>query len=114
MDSDTITRPSCAKSATGTTTTLTSSANSVPVGQPVSFGATVKATTGTAVPTGLVVFADGRKVILGAVALDGAGHAVLTTSALSPGIHRIRAVYLGTTDFVGSTSPRLAEYVLPG
>ncbi|MDN3354282.1 ice-binding family protein [Actinomadura sp. DC4] len=113
LDTDTITRPNCAKSAVGTTTTLTSSVNSVPVGQPVSFTATVEATTGTAIPTGQVVFTDGRKAILGAVTLDGAGHAVLTTSGLSPGVHRIRAVYLDTKAFAGSTSPKVTEYVLP-
>lgn len=113
LDTDTITRPGCGKSATRTTTALTSSANPTPVGQPVSFIATVKATTDTAIPAGLVVFTDGRTVILGAVALDSTGHAVLTTAALPAWIHRIRAVYMGTPAFVGSTSPKIVEYTLP-
>ncbi|MCO6009236.1 ice-binding family protein [Actinoallomurus purpureus] len=113
LDTDTITRPSCGASATSTTTTLTPSANPTPVGQRVSFIATVKATTGTDIPTGLVVFTDGRRIILGAVALDSTGHAVFTTPALLAGIHRIRAVYIGTTAFAGSTSPEIVEYVLP-
>lgn len=114
LDTDTITRPSCGESATSTTTTLTSSANPIPVGQDVGFVATVKATTGAAIPKGLVVFTDGPTVILGAIALDGTGHAALTISELPAGIHRIRAFYTGTTAFIASTSPKIVEYVLPG
>ncbi|MFC6081892.1 ice-binding family protein [Sphaerisporangium aureirubrum] len=113
LDTDTITVPRCTKSATSTTTTLTSSANPTPVGQRVSFVATVKAATGTAVPAGLVVFTDGRRTILGAVPLDGTGRAVLTTFGLPAGTHRIRAVFIGTATFTGSTSPVIVEYVLP-
>jgi hypothetical protein len=114
LDTDTITRPSCGESPTSTTTDLKSSVNPVQVGRPVSFMATVKATTGMAIPTGLVVFTDGRRGVLGAVALDSTGHAVFTTSALPAGIHRIRAVYIGTTAFGGSNSSIIVQYVLPG
>ncbi|MFC4586352.1 ice-binding family protein [Sphaerisporangium corydalis] len=114
LDTDTITRPSCGESATSTAITLTSSANPTPVSQRVSIVATVKTTTGTAIPTGLVVFTDGQKTILGAVALDGTGRAVLNIATLPAGIHRIKAVYVGTAAFVGSSSPAIVEYVLPG
>jgi hypothetical protein len=114
LDTDTVTRPECAESPAGTATALTSSANPAHVGQSVSFTATVSAGSGTATPTGLVVFTDGPSVVLGATALDSTGHAVLTTSALPAGIHRVRAVYIGSAAFGGSTSPRIVEYVLPG
>jgi hypothetical protein len=114
LDTDTITRPNCGQSPTSTTVALKSSVNPVEAGRPVSFIATVKATTGMATPTGLVVFTDGRRVVLGAVALDSMGNSVFTTSALPAGIHRIRAVYVGTTAFGGSHSSIIVQYVLPG
>lgn len=112
LDSNTITRPTCDESPTSTTTAVKSSENPTRVGYPVSFTATVKATTGTAIPTGPVVFTDGRSRVLGAATLDSTGHAVFTTSTLSAGIHRIRAVYIGTTAFSGSESSRIVQYVL--
>ncbi|MDH2428379.1 ice-binding family protein [Sphaerisporangium sp. TRM90804] len=113
LDTNTINVPVCGQSATSTATTLTSSANPSPVGQRVRFVATVKAGTGAAVPTGQVVFAEGRSAILGTGTLDSTGRAVLSTSALPARIHRIRAVYIGTTAFAASTSPRIVQYVLP-
>jgi subtilisin-like proprotein convertase family protein len=80
-----------------TTTTVTSSANPSIVGQPVTFTATVSSGAGT--PTGNVEFLDGA-VSLGVVALNGAGQAQVTTSALTAATHTITANYLGAT--VGS------------
>lgn len=112
LDTDTITRPTCVNTPVATTTRLTSSANPSSVGQSVAFTATVTADTGTATPTGLVVFMDGAAV-LGAVPVDGAGRAVFTTTGLTAGTHRIRAVYAGGNGFVGSSSARLTQRVLP-
>jgi len=110
LDSDTISRPTGIPQSLGTTTALTTSSNPSVLGQPVVFTATVVAGTGTVIPTGLVAFTD-RAVLLGVVALDGAGHAVFTTAALPAGLHPITAVYIGTTAFLGSASPRLFELI---
>jgi hypothetical protein len=112
LDTNTITRPSCDQAPAATATRLTSSPSSAPAGQPVTFTATVRSSTGTAVPTGLVVFLD-KFAVIGVVALDGTGHATLTTSTLPVGIHPVRAVYLGAGNFLTSTSPRIIELVQP-
>lgn len=110
LDTDTITRPSEVLAPSPTTTTLTSSADPVEMGQPVIFTAVVAAGAGAATPQGLVVFTNGSKVI-GVVDLDSTGQAVLRTFALNVGLHPIRAVYLGTAGFSNSTSPKLYELV---
>jgi hypothetical protein len=112
LDTDTITRPTGVQQAASTTTSLATSVNPASVNQPVAFTATVAVGTGTAVPTGLVAFTD-RSTLIGVVALDKTGHAVLTTSALSVGLHVIKAVYIGTSGFLGSVSPKLYELVQP-
>jgi hypothetical protein len=115
LDTNTITRPSCVDAPVRTTTALTSSANPVLGNQPVSFTATVSADTGAAIPTGLVVFGDGRTLILGVVTLDSTGSAVFTTATLPVGIHQIRAYYFGPAGFLASESPTLRQFVLdPG
>lgn len=111
LDTNTVTRPSCTQATVATTTTLRSSANPAPAGTPVGFTATVTADTGTAVPTGVVVFMDGNAV-LGSVPLNSVGRGVLTTSALTAGTHRIRAVYAGATGFTGSSSARLTQSIV--
>jgi hypothetical protein len=110
LDTNAITRPSCDQAPAATTTSLTSSANPTRAGQPVTFTATVRASTGTALPTGLVVFLDGFNVI-GVVAVDDTGHVTVTTSTLAVGCHDIRAVYLGAGNFLTSTSPNIDELV---
>jgi hypothetical protein len=79
-----------------TTTKVVSSLNPSPVGQSVTFTATV---TGAA-PTGSVSFTDGTTAIAGCtgVLLGGGGNspiALCTTSALARGMHTIRAKYSG-------------------
>jgi len=111
LDSDTITRPTGVSQPVGTTTSLTTSANTVQVGNPVTFTATVAASTGAAIPTGLVAFTD-RSTLLGVVTLDSTGHATFTTSALTVDLHLIRAVYVGSTGFLDSRSPRIYELVV--
>jgi Bacterial Ig-like domain (group 3) len=88
-------------------TTITSSVNPSTAGQAVKFTATV--TSPTAKPTGTVTFKDGSTT-LGTETL-AAGKASYSTSALSAGSHNITAVYAGTTDIGGSTSPKLVQTV---
>ena len=83
-----------------TTTVLTSSAQSVPSGQPFTFTATVSAASG--VPTGSVTFYDEGN-LLGTAAVNASGVATFT-DALSVGTHTITAKYTGDTNFNGSTS----------
>jgi hypothetical protein len=94
-----------------TTTTLASSADPASVGQAVTFTATVSANApGTGKPSGSVTFLDKGKA-LASVALDAAGHASYTTSALTQGAHQITASYGGNTNFAGSTSSALVENI---
>jgi hypothetical protein len=72
-----------------TTNTLTSSLNPAAVGQTVTFTATIA----PASETGTVWFWD-QSTFLGAVTLSG-GTASLSTSALAPGVHRVRALFRG-------------------
>jgi ice-binding like protein/Big-like domain-containing protein len=115
LDSNTINRPTGIPVSLASTTALTASSNPAITGQSVVFTATVTVGTGTGtgIPAGLVAFTD-RATLLGVVALDGAGHAVYTTSALPAGLHPIRAVYIGTTAFLGSTSPKIFELIQAG
>jgi hypothetical protein len=116
LDTATITRPNCAPkpaadTLTTTTTSLVSSTNPAAVGQLVTFNASVVADTGTAIPGGLVAFIDWSELI-GVVAVDSTGHAIFNTSALSAGLHVIRAVYIGAPGFAGGWSPMTFELVL--
>jgi hypothetical protein len=111
LDTATIARPTNVQLPVATTTSLTASANPTPSGQPVSFTAVVTAATGSAVPTGLVVFSD-RRAPIGVVSLEGTGHAVFTTSALTVGRHPITATYIGMNQFLGSASANLVEIVV--
>jgi hypothetical protein len=110
LDSDTITVPTGVQAPSITSTCLATSVNPVPAGQPVTFTATVAASTGTAIPSGLVAFTDGS-ALLGAVTLDHAGKAALTVSTLAIGVHRIRAYYIGVAGFESSRSPAVMELV---
>jgi hypothetical protein len=93
----------------GTSTTLSSSSNSITAGAPVTLTATVKASSGTATPTGTVTFYNGSASI-GSVALSG-GVASLVPSSLPDGSNSIFAVYAGTSAFEGSTSNNLSVTV---
>ena len=89
---------------------LTTSANTVLVQNPVTFTATVASVAG--MPTGTVSFFDGSTTStpIGAAALAN-GMAVLTTSALTTGTHTITAVYSGDANHVAATSPALVQTV---
>ena len=84
------------------TTALTSSSPSSTFGQPVTFTATVSSSGGT--PTGTVTFTDGSSTIgSGPVTLSG-GVATISTAALAPGSHTIKATYNGDINFAGSSN----------
>jgi Bacterial Ig-like domain (group 3) len=89
------------------TTSLTSSLNPSKSGQTVKFIATV--TSPTTTPVGSVTFLDGSTT-LATIAL-GSGKASYSTSALGTGTHNITAVYAGTVNITGSTSPTLVQTV---
>jgi hypothetical protein len=95
------------KNQTATSTSLASSQNPSQFGQLVTFTATV---TGSGTPTGTVTFKDGAAVI-GTGALNGAGVATFSTSALSVGSHSITATYNGDTFDLASTSAVLTQLV---
>jgi large repetitive protein len=82
-----------------TSTTVQSSQNPSPVGQAVTFTATVSSAGGT--PTGTVTFSvDGGPGT--AVGLSG-GQATFTTSTLAVGTHTITASYAANGSFLGSS-----------
>jgi hypothetical protein len=87
--------------------TLVSSVNPVLVTNPVTFTATVTATSGT--PTGSVNFYDGTTLL--ASATLSSGKASYTTSSLAAATHSITAVYGGDGNFVSVTSSAVAELV---
>lgn len=94
-----------------TTTTALSSANPSVFGQGVTFTATVAVLApGAGIPTGTVTFLDGV-TSLATVALDGAGQASFTTSALAVGGHSMTAAYAGNASFVASTSSAVTQVV---
>ncbi|HEY3837248.1 MAG TPA: Ig-like domain-containing protein [Bryobacteraceae bacterium] len=95
----------------GSTASLSSSANPSVFGQPVTFTATIAASApGSGLPTGTVTFSYGS-TNLGSSAVDGAGHATLTTSALPLGSDSITASYGGDSNFNASTSAILTQIV---
>jgi len=100
---------------TSTALALTSGTNPATAGQSLSFTATVTNTSGTGVvPVGNAIFEDnGTPLGGGTIALDGAGHAVFTTSALAGGTHPITAVFSAsnTNNFNGSSSAVINEAV---
>jgi hypothetical protein len=99
-----------------TTTTLTASANPSVYGQMVTFTATVAAvSSGTAAPTGTVVFLDGSTQIgSGKVSTsNGVTTATFSTSTLSAATHPITAVYGGDANDQGSTSNVVNETITP-
>lgn len=91
----------------GTSTTVSSSANPSPLGQPVTFTATLQAMGMSGLtPTGTVSFYDGT-TFLGAGTLtlvNGQYVATFTTAALGLGAHRIVAIYDGDGTFAESST----------
>ena len=91
----------------GSTTSLSSSANPSPSGQAVTFTATVAATNPSdGTPTGTVAFYDGTMLLgTGTLTLvNGQLQATFTTAAMGLGTHDIIAIYSGDSIFAGSES----------
>jgi hypothetical protein len=98
-------------SQASTSTTVVSSDLSTNPGESVTFTATVSVSPpGAGVPGGQARFFDGATQI-GTSNLDGSGVATLSTSSLASGSHSITAVYLGSTNFAGSTSSAITQVV---
>jgi ELWxxDGT repeat protein len=95
-----------------TTTSLTASATTVTVGQPVTFTATVKPASGT-LDGGSVDFKDGA-TDLGTFSVGATGVVQLTRAFNATGVHTVTAVYSGDATFGGSTSGAVAVTVNPG
>jgi len=97
----------------GTRTTLVTSNPTIDCDQPVTFTATVVTTVAGATPpnpTGTVeFFANG--VLIGTDALDAAGQATFTTSALTGGTYVITARYAGDTVYHFSLSTGITQTV---
>ena len=92
-----------------TTTTLAVSPSPGVLGQPVTFPATVTATTG--IPSGPVEFFDGA-TSLGTASLTN-GVATLQTSALALGAHGLLADFRGSTGSLPSLSPTVPLTIIP-
>lgn len=87
-----------------TTTTLTASEDPAVTGTKISFSVAVVPNTGTAIPTGNVVFAIDEKNVT-KVALNSKGWATyVTPTALAPGQHAILASYSGNATYSASGS----------
>jgi subtilase family serine protease len=108
-----------------TTTTATSSAASIPIGQPITLTATIATQSSGAAPTGTVNFMAGGKII-GTGTL--AGTAAVLTGTFAPaggtasanvslpaaGAQSITAVYSGDGNYVGSTSAAITVTATTG
>lgn len=98
-----------ATSPEATATTLKSSANPVTIGADFILTATVRAETGSKVPSGSVVFIiDGETI--GTVTLNAEGQAELSGSFSKAGAYAIAANYAGSASFAPS-SAKLTECV---
>ena len=94
-----------------TTTALATSITPAILAQSVTFTATVGAAApGAGTPTGTLTFLDGATV-LGTATLDGGGHASLTRSDLTLGVHAITARYGGDAGFLASASAPKVETI---
>jgi len=97
-----------------TTTTLTSSLNPSGFGQAVTFAATVATGAETGTLTGTVTFAVDGTAAGSPVAINAAGVAVYSTTALTVGVHSVTASYNSAPDHFPSTSTPLTQTVLEG
>jgi sugar lactone lactonase YvrE len=96
-----------------TATNLVSSLKPSPLGQSVTFTATVTAPNGGGVvPDGTIIFYDGTTII-GSQTLNASGVATLQTAVLTTGLHPITAVYGGDAaiPILGSASGILNQDV---
>jgi large repetitive protein len=91
----------------GTTTSVTATPNPGIAGQAVTLVATVKANSGTRVPTGTITFTDAA-TSLGSAKVAANGTASIAVSGLTPGPHAIAAAYSGDANDAPSPSNNLA------
>jgi hypothetical protein len=94
-----------------TVTSMATAPNPSTFGQRVTLAAYVSA-AGVPVTAGSVTFTRGLQ-LLGTAPLDASGNASVNLSSLPPGKLRIQAVYNGSTDFFGSSSPIVVQSVVP-
>lgn len=96
-----------------TTTTIATSGSPSSYNQPITFTATVAASTSTSVPTGVVTFFDENGVIgTGNLSTGGSvSTATFTTARLPVGTHSISASYGGTETLSGSFSVEITQQV---
>jgi autotransporter-associated beta strand protein len=101
-----------------TTISVGSSVNPSILGQQVLFTATINAASSAGTITGIVNFYDffgtTSQTLLGSANVSSAGQALLTVSDLFQGTHDISVVYLGNTNYSGSSSTTLTQVVLYG
>ncbi len=93
-----------------TATALTGSLNPAPLGQPVTFTASITSKSAI-VPGGTINFTDGA-TSLGSVVVAANGTASFTTNSLAFGSHLIFATYSGDTNHGGSSSSALSEQIV--
>jgi hypothetical protein len=84
-----------------TTVSVSASVTTSPAGSPITLTATVASGAGT--PDGTVLFVADL-VQIGTTTLNGSGQATITTSGLSVGVHAVVVLYLGSANFLPSTS----------
>jgi subtilase family serine protease len=96
-----------------TTTALTSSHNPTVAGTPVTFTATVTASSATGIPTGAVQFYVDGTPTGAAVPLSSGSATSAPLSTLAVGNHAVTAAYAGnsTVGFLPSTSSALSETI---
>src|SRR5262249_6409680 len=100
-------------SATSTSLSRISGPNPSVFGQQVTLQASVTPNTGSPKPTGNVQIKDGGSVIA-TFPLDSSCHATGVVSSLAVGTHsNLTAVYLGDSNFSGSTSSAISQTVSP-
>jgi hypothetical protein len=100
-------------SAVGQAVTLTALVNSGSVGN-VSKSRVHPECAGPCVPTGIMTFYDGNKVLGAAAGIDIPvfGSFTLVTSQLAPGVHSLSAAYAGDSYYAAGKSSLLAQTVL--
>ena len=100
--------------AAESTTEVTSSVDPSVFGQPVDLSADVSSSCSGTIAGSVEFRADGTD-IGGPLAVDGGGHASITKSDLSVGLHEVQAVFTSSDgDVSGSTGTLFPSLTLPG
>jgi hypothetical protein len=101
-----------------TTTKVAVSAASTPAGSAVTLTATITAASASIlnneeVPTGSINYYDGSTLLATEALASGQTQAVYSTSSLTVGTHKLRAVYSGDDAYSGSSSAAVTETITP-